>query len=315
MKHVTRLISLFACVGLVLAACDPLGRDPASCVRPIGGRNILPFTSPMQPKVMALSPDGSKLAMTYAAPLWPDFGLFDLRSGTYRAWPKSDMIPERGTPQAGGFAGLSWSPNGDRVYAMADGIIHTLAIDRAAEQVAAPCKFCGSFDLSPSGVIAIAGALDEQPISGRRVYALRSIADPTIVWSHPMEVAYDLAWSPDGRKLAVSEVFRNARGEAVGLYRVFSHPSGTEYPAHIQVGSYRRPVWYNNEELAIPDTPTNRLLRWNPTNGMSSTIATIGPEYKIPGGLIGAMTREGSQWIVLEGHYGVFVVDRSCVRP
>lgn len=315
MNHATRLIALFTCVGLVLAACDPLGRDPASCVRPIGGRNILPFTSPMQPEAMALSPDGTKLAMTYAAPLVPYFGLFDLRAGTYRAWQRSDMIPfpRRGE---GGFAGLTWSANSDRVYALSDWNINTLAIDRAAEQAAAPCKFCDSFDLSPSGALAIAGALDEQPISGRRVFALRSIADPTIVWSHPMEAVYDLAWSRDGQKLAVSEAFRNARGKAVGRYRVFSHPSGTEYSAHIEVDSSQAPVWYNNDELVIVELTTSRILRWNPTTGISATIATIGPEYKLPLGLGRALTREGSEWIILVGEVrGVFVVDRTCVRP
>ena len=314
MSPVTRLIALFGCVILLVTACDPLGRYSATCVRPVGGRNILPFTSPMQPEHMALSPDGSRLAMTYAAPQVPKFGLFDLKEGTYREWQYSAIIPfpRRGE---GVFAGLVWSANGDRVYALTDWTIHTLAIDRAAEQVAAPCSFCRSFDLSPSGTLAIVGALSGAAIDSRSVSALRSITDFAVFWSHPMEVAVGTTWSPDGRKLAVEEVFAGSRGDTKLRLRVFSHPEGTELPSTTEVERTLKPTWYNNDELVIVEPTTGRILRWNPMTGISATIATIGPEYKIPGGLREAMTRESSEWIVVVGGNGVYVVDRSCVKP
>jgi len=148
------------------------------------------------------------------------------------------------------------------VYALSEWTIHTLAIDRAAEQVAAPCKYCGGFDISSSGALAIGGRRGEEPGEERWVYAFDSVSTPTVSWSRRVGDNFaSLAWSPDGRKLVVEDLVEGASGRTEVRYRVYEHPSGKELPYSVTVSSAPKPTWYNNEEMIVIQSSTSKVLR------------------------------------------------------
>ncbi|MEO6061895.1 MAG: hypothetical protein ABIQ99_08160 [Thermoflexales bacterium] len=318
MQTRVRLVTLLGCFSLMVTACSPFGLDPSSCIQPVGGRPVLPLSSPYFVEEIALSPDGTKLAMSYHSPHIPHFGLFDLSAGRFRDWQLGDIVPFGPAGGGGFFAGLAWSANGDRVYALNDWTIHTLAIDRAAEQVAAPCKFCNGFDISSSGTLAIGGRRGDEPGEEQWVYAFDSVSTPTESWSRRVDEFASLAWSPDGTKLVVADLVEGATGRTENRYRVYEHPSGKELPYSVTVSSAPKPTWYNNEELVITQSSSSKVLRWNPSTGVSTTLFAVGPEFKQRGELSAAFLREGSRWAVLvfDGRSGqTMKLDRACIKP